>query len=179
MSVTNVLAISGSLRRASINSAFLRAMARNSPQDMDVSIYRGLGLFPLFNPDLEDDTPDVVEYFQRRVTESDVLIVASPEYAHGVTGVMKNALDWLVGLESFSGKPVAILNCSATASHADESLRETLKTMSADIVEPASLKIPLAGIERTEQCMANEPTVVGTIAEIFKALRQHIDTNVH
>jgi chromate reductase, NAD(P)H dehydrogenase (quinone) len=84
---------------------------------------------------------------------SDALLIASPEYAHGVTAVLKNALDWLVSFEGFIDKRVAIFNASPGSTHADSQLREILTTMSADIVAGACLALPLRGRNFTEQQM--------------------------
>lgn len=135
----NILALSGSLRKASINSALLRAAARLAPPGLAVTVYSGLGDLPLFNPDLESAPPAEVVRFHSHVAAADALLIASPEYAHGVTGTIKNALDWLVGFEGFAGMPVAVLNASLRAHHADDALRETLRTMAAAIVEEASV----------------------------------------
>jgi chromate reductase len=100
---------------------------------------------------------------QMQVAAADALLIASPEYAHGVTGAIKNLLDWLVGCEPFVNKPVAVLNASPRAHHADAALRETLRTMSAALVEPASLSIPLQGSGLGEADMADAPVVVAAI----------------
>jgi NAD(P)H-dependent FMN reductase len=104
------------------------------------------------------------------VAASDALLFASPEYAHGVTGVIKNTLDWLVSFEPFVDKPVAVLNASPRAHHADAALRETLKTMSAVIVEGASISIPLLGAHLTEEDMAQDPMVSPAIRGSLLAL---------
>jgi chromate reductase len=169
-----VLALSGSLRAASINSMLLRAMARLAPAGISVSVFQGLGELPLFNPDREADCPARVAEFQRLVAESDALIIASPEYAHGVSGTIKNALDWLVGFEAFASKAVAVLNASPRAHHADSALRETLRTMAANIVESASISIPLLGANLSESAMMVTPSVVSAIRESLEALRQGV-----
>ena len=84
-----------------------------------------------------------------KLAAADALIIASPEYAHGVSGAMKNALDWLVSFEPFVYKPVAVFNASPRAHHGDDALREILKTMPAIIVEPASIDIPLLSANLT------------------------------
>ena len=91
------LAISGSLRLASSNTALLRAAALVAPEGVEIILYRGLGDLPHFNPDLEAAEPPSVTEFREQVRISDGLLISSPEYAHGVPGVLKNALDWLVG----------------------------------------------------------------------------------
>jgi chromate reductase len=165
-----ILGISGSLRAASINSALLRAAARMAPPDVNVRLFRGAGELPLFNPDLEPQLPPQVAALHAEVAASDALLIASPEYAHGVTGTIKNVLDWLVGFELFVYKPVAVINASPRAHHADAALRETLKTMSAIIVEAASISIPLLGANLTEQGMVEHPLVCRAIRSSLLAL---------
>jgi chromate reductase len=163
-----ILAISGSLRKGSLNSALLRAAAQLSPEPARIVIYAEVGELPLFNPDLEDAAPPVVRRLWDAVTAADALLIASPEYAHGVTGAMKNVLDWLVGLPAFYGKPVAVLNASPRARHADDALRETLRTMSATIVEEASIAIPILGSGLDQEGMVAS-------AEVSAALRAALE----
>ena len=166
----NVLAISGSLRAASINAALLRAMQRLAPDHIRITLAQGLGELPLFNPDLEAHVPAGVNAFRADVVVADALLIASPEYAHGVSGTIKNALDWLVSFEPFVGKPVAVLNAASRAHHADESLREILKTMSAFIVEPASIVVPLTGATLRDDDMVASPVVAHALRESLGAL---------
>jgi NAD(P)H-dependent FMN reductase len=141
-----VLAISGSLRRSSSNGALVAAAARLAPAGMEVSTFESLSEIPPFNPDLEEEgTPEAVNGFRRLLTESDALLISSPEYAHGVPGVLKNALDWIVGSGEVVGKPVALVNASPRATHAWSSLLETLTVMSACVIQEASVPIPLQG----------------------------------
>jgi chromate reductase len=149
--VMNILGLSGSLRAASINSMLLRATALLAPEDINLSIFNGLGELPLFNPDLYARLPMSVVAFHRAIADADAVLFASPEYAHGVTGTIKNALDWLVGYEPFASKIVAVVNASPRAHHADDALRETLRTMAAVIVESASISLPLLGPVSTSQ----------------------------
>jgi chromate reductase, NAD(P)H dehydrogenase (quinone) len=125
---------------------------------------------PLFNPDHDVVPPATVERFRAQVAGADALMIASPEYAHGVTGTIKNALDWLVSFEPFAGKPVAILNASPRAHHADAALREILRTMAAVIVERASITIPLLGANLDEEGMLNTPSVAASIRTSLSAL---------
>ena len=91
----NVLALAGSLRRASLNTAMLTMATRCAPPGMSVTILGGMGDLPLFNPDLESREPSQVARLRSDIADADALLIASPEYAHGVSGVMKNALDWM------------------------------------------------------------------------------------
>ncbi len=119
------------------------------PPHIEISIYQGLGGLPLFNPDLEGfEAPEVMD-FRAQLRIADGVLIASPEYAHGITGVLKNALDWVVGSGEFVQKPVALLNASLRAMHAPESLKEVLKTMDAQIVLSEIIPLPNNKVDKT------------------------------
>jgi len=163
-----ILAFCGSLRRISMNAALLRAAARLAPAGMTLEIC-ALGELPLFNPDLEADLPAPVRRLHADLDASAALLIAGPEYAHGVSGVLKNALDWLVSYEGFVGKRVAIFNASPASVHAHAALREILTTMSARIVEPACLSLPLRGLRLDDAGMVasmHAPAIRAALAEL-------------
>jgi chromate reductase len=161
-----VIAISGSLRASSLNTAVLYAACRLAPAGVQIEIFDGIGQFPFFNSDLEGEhLPQEVANFRTIIDAADGLLISSPEYARGVAGVMKNALDWLVGSQEFPGKPVALINTSPRASHALASLTLTLETMSARLVEEASITLPLLGT-------VNDAESIATNAELAEPLRQ-------
>jgi NAD(P)H-dependent FMN reductase len=170
----NVLALSGSLRAGSINSAFCRVVARLAPPTIRVTVFSGLGDLPLFNPDLEDGPPEPVRLFRSAILKSDALLIASPEYAHGISGVMKNALDWLVSFEGVVNKPVALVNTSPRARHAYDALQEVLHTMSTDIIEDASRPIALLGFCATEEAMLDDPEIRKSAHYILQAINAHL-----
>ena len=170
----NVLALCGSLRKASINAALLRAAARISAPGADVEVPDWLGRLPLFSPDLEAEPPLPVQALHLAVANADAILIASPEYAHGVSGTIKNVLDWLVSFEPFIHKPVAVLNASPRAHHADDALRETLRTMSAGLVGERSFAGELLGANLGEDAMGASPAVAAVVAEAIAALRAEI-----
>ena len=172
-----VLALCGSLRKASINRALLRAAARIAAPDDDIEVADWLGRLPLFNPDLEaeEELPRAVQALHLAVAHADALLIASPEYAHGVSGVIKNTLDWLVSYEPFIHKPVAVLNASPRAHHADDALRETLRTMSAGLVGGRSFAVALLGAGLDERAMAASPLVIDVVRDAVAALRAEIE----
>lgn len=141
-----ILAICGSLRARSSNLAVLEAAARLAPPPLEVVLYGGLAGLPPFNPDFDGESPPspVVE-LRQAIAGAEALMISSPEYARGVAGTLKNALDWLVSSTEFPGKPVAVINASPRATHADAALRLTLETMSARIIEDGSITLPLLG----------------------------------
>jgi chromate reductase, NAD(P)H dehydrogenase (quinone) len=167
---TCVLALCGSLRAASINAALLRACARVAPQGIAVTLGAGLGGLPLFNPDLESAPPAPVLALRRGVATADALLIASPEYAHGLSGTLKNALDWLVSFEPFVAKPVAVINASPRAHHAHEALLETLATMSARLVREGCIALPLLGSGLGEEGMVADSAVSGALRAVLQCL---------
>jgi NAD(P)H-dependent FMN reductase len=141
-----ILAISGSLRRLSSNTALVQAATVLAPDGVEVRIYTQLAELPLFNPDLEGDRPPAaVAQFRSALEACAAVLICSPEYAHGVPGALKNALDWIVGSGELVGKPVALVNASPRSTHAQTSLVETLRVMSAVLVDAASIAVPLGG----------------------------------
>jgi chromate reductase, NAD(P)H dehydrogenase (quinone) len=168
---TQVLALCGSLRAASINAALLRAAARLAPPHVSVTLYAGVKDLPLFNPDLEPAPPASVRALRQALAAADALLIASPEYAHGLSGSLKNALDWLVSFEPFVAKPVAVLNASPRAHHAHEALIETLTTMSAQVVREGCIALPLLGSGLDEAGMVADPQVSAALRAVLQRLQ--------
>ena len=154
-----ILAICGSLRAASLNAMLIRALVRLAPEEIQVKTYTGMADLPLFNPDLDLLPAAAVLSLKAQIAAADVILIASPEYAHGVSGVIKNMLDWTVSSDVFVNKPVMVLNASPRASHADAALRETLKVMSADIIEAASVTVPVIGAGLDEDGLIKHPVI--------------------
>ena len=168
----SILAISGSLRAGSLNTMLLRAVQRLAPPDIRVELYRGLGELPLFNPDVEaQGAPQPVCELRSRIISSHALLIASPEYAHGVSGVIKNALDWMVGNESFVGKPVGLLNASPRATLAQAAMRETLATMSAQVVPEACATVGILGSGLDEDGIVRHGEITAAIRGVLRALQ--------
>jgi chromate reductase len=92
-----ILALSGSLRRESFNTALAYAARELAPDGVEVEVYEGLGLIPHYDQDLDHEdveTPESVADLRRRIEEADALLVITPEYNGSITGVLKNAIDW-------------------------------------------------------------------------------------
>ena len=108
-----ILAISGSLRHDSLNSAALRAAARAAARTgLRVDLDDSARSLPHFNPDLETQPPEAVRLFRNACERADAVLLAVPEYAFGIPGTLKNALDWTVGSAAVYRKPVAVLSVS-------------------------------------------------------------------
>jgi chromate reductase, NAD(P)H dehydrogenase (quinone) len=137
-----VLAISGSLRNASNNTALLRALREEAPEGVEIELWDGLKAIPPYDQD--DDgvpAPDPVEALRSLVREVDAVFFATPEYNSSVPGALKNALDWAsrpLATNSFRNKPVAVISSSAGAFGgvwAAAELRKVLAAMGARVAE--------------------------------------------
>lgn len=173
-STIRLLAISGSLRAVSSNTMLLRAAAALAPEEVEVHLYAGLGDLPHFNPDLEGAEPLVVKDFGAQVGAADGIIISSPEYAHGVPGVLKNALDWLVGGFDFINKPVALFNTSPRSTYALASLTEVITVMSGRIVPEASITIALREKHLDEPGIVARPEIASMLRAALNAFADAI-----
>lgn len=156
-----ILAVSGSLRAVSSNGAVVEAMRLLAPDGVRVEVFRGLDALPHFNPDLErgSGTIDSVERWREALRTSDAVVICSPEYAHGVPGAMKNALDWVVGSNEFFRKPVALVNAAPHAHFAQDALAETLRTMGAELDAEASVAVRASGAGLDAAGIAADPVL--------------------
>jgi len=152
-----LLAISGSLRQASSNSKLLQAAQTLAPENVTITLYQRLGDLPHFNPDDDFAQFEAVVDLRAQVAQADGLIISCPEYAHGVPGSFKNALDWLVGGPEFYEKPVAFFNASGRGAHAQASLREIVKTMSGRVIDEACLTLPFIGKQFDQVRLETDP----------------------
>jgi chromate reductase len=180
VSTTNLLAISGSLRARSTNTEVLLAAALVAPPSIRVTLFVGLERLPHFNPDLDADgvvPPTPVQDFRSQVDAADGLLICSPEYAHGVPGALKNALDWLVSGPEILYQPIGLLNASPRSRHARDSLAETLRTMSTVLVAEASLDLPLAGRRLDAAAIAAEPVLAQLLRDSLEALVGAVPTS--
>ena len=174
-----ILAISGSLRLLSSNTALLRTAELLAPPNVEISFYEGLSSLPLFNPDSENREFPSVSDFRAQIRASNGILIASPEYAHGIPGAMKNALDWIVGSGELVDKPVALLNASSRATHAYESLKEVIKMMNAHIIAEASVIIPLPHNEIDQASIIAHVELSGLLRKALVSFAYAIETQLH
>ncbi len=167
-----LLGLCGSLRASSTNRALLEAgarLARERPGGVSVrlEIFDRIAELPPFDPDAVAGNSPAVAALSAAVRRADGLVVSSPEYARGVPGALKNALDWLVGGDAFVAKPFALWSASPRSARAQEALAETLRTMSGIEVSAAGLTLSLVGKRVSpESLVADEASA----AELRRAL---------
>lgn len=146
----------------SSNTTLLAAAALVAPTGVRVSPYDALAALPAFNPDIEDGpgpVPNAVSHWRAALAAADAVLFSSPEYAHGIPGVLKNALDWVVGSGELVGKRVGLLSASAASRFVHPQLVEVLTVMSATLVPEATvvLDIPRRGADAA--ALAADPAV--------------------
>jgi chromate reductase len=163
--------VCGSLRARSSNAALLDAVSALAPRGVTVARYEGLATLPPFNPDDDvEPAPPAVRSLRERIASADALVISSPEYAHGVPGALKNALDWLVSGAEIYQKPIALLNPSPGSLFAHPQLMETLHTMSATVVDDACLTLPIAGRRLDAEGIASDTELSAGIRAALEAL---------
>ena len=165
-----ILGISGSLRADSHNGRLLDAAGREMPAGVRFEVWDGLRDVPPYDEDLDTPEPPAeVARLRDAIARADALLIATPEYAHGWPGVLKNALDWLVGSGDLYGKRVAIMSAApdaARAVHARDDLERTLRAQGADVVSSETIAVP-TGMRGHE---ADDQTVVVGVDRALEAL---------
>jgi NAD(P)H-dependent FMN reductase len=145
-----LLALSGSLRAASSSTALLRTLAAMAPPGVELEVFEGLGDLPFFDPGLDLDpndyrAPEPVLRLRAALAAADGLVFCTPEYAFGIPGVLKNALDWVVSMGVVEGKPVAVLAASPSNTGGDKAhqgLLWVLTALNTRILPEASFPLP-------------------------------------
>ena len=170
VNLTHILAISGSLRQSSTNSAALRAAAEAGARaGIVVAIDASIRTLPHFDPDLEDAPPDMVLRFREACERADGVLLAVPEYAFGIPGAFKNALDWTVGTSALYRKPVTVLSVASPSRGARvrEALARVLTAIGADAVFRS---VPVADGDRDARGEIRNSMVVAELGTIVSEL---------
>ena len=170
-----ILAISGSLRAGSTNSHLLRVAASLAPENVDFTFYDGLADLPHFSPELDSDNPPAsVTHLRELLQVADGVLICTPEYAFGVPGSLKNALDWTVSTCAFSDKPVAVISASSTymgGEKAHASLLLTLTALGANILEEG-LTIAAVRTKMNTDGEVTDSATVQALKSVIEALAQ-------
>jgi len=169
-----ILAVSGSLRESSFNTSLLRAALEAAPEGIELELWEGLGDLPLYDEDLEADTPESVRRLREDWAAADAILFSTPEYNGSVPGGLKNAIDWASRpkLEAvLRNKPVAVIGASSGqfgALWAQQDLKRILGIAGARVV---GTEIPVG---RAHEHIDAEGRLLD--GEIFEQLRLHLTT---
>ncbi|MFJ4922831.1 NADPH-dependent FMN reductase [Streptomyces sp. NPDC088725] len=181
MDVVNVLAISGSLRAGSFNTAVLRAAQKHAPAGMNIHLYERLADVPPYNQDLDGtEPPEPVADLRSSIARADGLLIASPEYNYSVPGVLKNALDWAsrpTTGSSLAGKPVALTGASPGnfgTARGQMALRQVLLGTRSHVLARPELMVFGAHQRLDDAGHVNDETTLTFLREFLEAFRDEI-----
>lgn len=176
-----VLCISGSLRKQSTNSRLLLTIEGMIPAGMEFRLYDGLASLPHFSPDLDGDEVEpheAVYEWREKLRSAGAIVICTPEYARGVPGSLKNALDWVVSSGEFVNKPTAVISASPHAeggATALTSLIQTLKMMSAVIPDEATLAVPFVSKKLGLEGSMMDVNTSSSLRNLVRALIQTLN----
>ncbi len=176
-----ILAISGSLRAGSTNTALLRAAAELAADIVPITLYDGLDDLPPFSPERDrENKSESVNKLRQLLREADAVLLCTPEYIHGMPGVLKNMLDWLASSGEFVDKPVGVISAGPSdmgGSRAHASLSCTLKILTAHLPEKASLIVPFVRQKIDADGYITEPILNQQLRDVVDALVQAVQDN--
>jgi chromate reductase, NAD(P)H dehydrogenase (quinone) len=175
-----VLAISGSLRAASYNTALANAARVLAPDGVEIELFEGLALIPHYDQDLDQEdveTPVAVAELRRRIEDADALLLVTPEYNGSITGVLKNAIDWASARHRGSwlrNKTVAVAGATTGqygAIWAQQDLKRVLGIAGARVI-PGELPVSTAHEKFDEEGRLVDPFVAERLRDHLALLVQ-------
>ncbi len=163
-----LIALCGSLRHDSLNRALIGAIATMGVFDVVEADTR----LPPFQPELADDAPADVLAFRALIRSGDAVIVCTPEYAMGIPGVLKNAIDWTVGSCEFEDRPCALITCTASGQIAHPAMIEVLKVLGARLSDATTSLMPHNRAKIRADGSFVTPEAEAEIRSVVTALRE-------
>ncbi|TWF41646.1 NAD(P)H-dependent FMN reductase [Chitinophaga polysaccharea] len=176
-----VLAICGSTRQSSSNHNIIKAFTALSNDIFDVQLYEELTHLPHFNPDEDmapDSAPAPVQDFRRQLEQADAVLISTPEYAIGVPGTLKNAIDWTVSSMHFSKKPVALITAGTSGHKAHQSLLGTLLIIESRISDDTQVVVSSVRTKVNDQGVITDEVTLAAIRKLIQSLAGLADGSV-
>jgi NAD(P)H-dependent FMN reductase len=165
-----ILGISGSLSEGSANYTILKQLNEITGNEIDFIIYNGIAQLPHFNPSADTQPAHTeVEKLRNALRTADGVVICTPEYAFGVPGSLKNALDWTVSSGEFVNKPLALITASLSGEKAQAALLQTFTALSANITEERTLLLSFIRSKLDDKGKFKN-------AEDFEAIKKVIDS---
>ena len=178
-----ILGLAGSLRGASYNRALLRAALELAPGEVETEVFDSLGALPFYDGDLEESGhPAIIEDLRRAIAGADALLIVTPEYNGGMSGVLKNALDWASRgpVRLLAGKPVAVMGTSPGRNGAQagiDSVVHTLRRTRSDVLDHV-VAVPFAADAFDENLSLVDARVRDEVAALMAELADRVRTSV-
>ena len=170
-----IIAISGSTRQSSANLSLISAITQLYSDKLNFNIFQNIANLPHFNPDLDNENaPQPVIDFRMQMDEADGILICTPEYAMGVPGTLKNAIDWTVSSLQFSHKPTVLITAGLSGLKGHRALMETLNILEADIPESLQLIISFAKTKVSGNTIT-DTTTLEQVKQVIDSLKSIID----
>jgi chromate reductase, NAD(P)H dehydrogenase (quinone) len=173
MTLKTIVAINGSTREKSTNALLIQAIKDLTRNSLIVHEFNKLADLPHFNADLDDENPPKqITDFRNQLKTADGILICTPEYAMGVPGSLKNAIDWTVSSCEFMHKPTALITASSHGLKGHAALLETLKIIEAKMSDDTQLVISFVKTKIKEAGITEQETLqsVLKLLEAFKNL---------
>jgi chromate reductase, NAD(P)H dehydrogenase (quinone) len=163
-----IIALNGSTRKISTNANLIQAIINLTSDRFKIDVYSELTELPHFNPDLDNENPpEKIKQWRETLRKYDGILICTPEYAMGVPGTLKNAIDWTVSSMEFSKKPTALITASSLGLKGHDSLLETLKVIEAKITGETQLVISYARTKVTIQNNIIDPATKNAVVKLL------------
>lgn len=172
MKTHTILGINGSIRAKSSSHAVMNEVAKNLPGNTNFILFERLADIPAF--DGSEIDPEPVAFFKKLIRDANAIIICTPEYAFGVPGALKNALDWTVGSGDFVNKPVSLITASSQGEKGHEAMKHILTAISAELDPATTLLISFIRAKVKGDSISDGPTLE-LIKELSKNLINRID----
>lgn len=173
-----ILAICGSTRKESANLQLLKTIAGVTSDIYEVSIFEGIAQLPHFNPDLDNENPpkEILD-FREKISNSDGVIICTPEYVFSIPGSLKNAIEWCVSTTIFSNKPIGMITASASGDKGHEELQLIMKTLECKFDEKTAIQIKAIKGKIHKDCGIIDNETSGKIKAFLKSFDEQLKSD--
>jgi NAD(P)H-dependent FMN reductase len=169
-----ILAVSGSLRATSANTQMLKDIQQWALPEIEFTIYQDLATLPAFDDSAEEG--EGVTKWRQQLTAADGVFICSPEYAFGVPGALKNAIDWTVRSGELVNKPLALVTAASSGDKAHAAWLHIFSALSANIPEGGALLIPFIRTKLNEKGEIADAATKAAVQSVLLALINVIKT---
>jgi chromate reductase len=175
MKPVKILAICGSLGNNSSNMKMLETVSRTWMNDVEFILSDSIRHLPHFNPELDNDSvAQSVTDFRQQLKEADAVLICTPEYAYGVPGSLKNALDWTVSSGELVNKPLALITASLSGEKAQAALLQTFTALSANITAERTLLLSFIRSKLDEQGHFKNKEDEDAVQKVIESLKKSV-----
>jgi len=169
----NLIAVSGSLRATSSNTLLIQEIQKWVPSNVELTMYQQLATLPAFDDSVEPS--ESVIAWRRLLAEADGVLICSPEYAFGIPGALKNAIDWTVGSGELVNKPLALITAASSGDKAHAAWLKIFSALSSSIPTNGALLIPFIRTKFNEKGEVSDAATKESVLRVLQALIQAIE----